>query len=62
MKSFYFYCKPRSERLELVMRSPKIADPVAPLRRGLAPDFCPRITFGSPEKLTPDSRLAENHF
>ena len=62
MKSFYFYCKPCSEHLELMMRPPGIENPVLPFLRGLAPYFRPRIAFGPTEKLTPDSRLAKNYF
>src|SRR5260370_31944249 len=44
------------------MGPPKVADPVPPFRRGLAPRFRPRMTFGPAEKFAPDSSLAENLF
>jgi hypothetical protein len=62
MKSFYRTSKPRPEHLELTMRPPGIENPILPFLRGLTPYFRPRITFGPTEKLTPDSRLPENHF
>ena len=62
MKPLNLNPKPRPEQLELAMRPPEIANPVSPFRRGLAPDFRPRITFGLTEKLSPNPRLAENNF
>ena len=62
MKSFYFCYKPYPKPFELAIRPPKIAHPVPPFRRGLAPAFRPRITSGLAEKFTPNPRLAENNF
>jgi hypothetical protein len=62
MKPLNLNPKPRPEQLELAMRPPEVANPVSPFRRGLAPDFRPRITFGFTEKLSPNPRLAENNF
>ncbi len=62
MKSFYLSYKPFPKPFELAMRPPEIANAVPPFRRGLAPYLPPRKTFGSAEKISPDSRLAKHRF
>jgi len=62
MKSFYLSYKPFPKPFELAMRPPKIANPVPPFRRGLAPAFRPRITSGPAKKLSPNPAGPENRF
>jgi hypothetical protein len=62
MKPFYLCYKPCPKPFELGMRPPKIANPIPPFRRGLAPAFRPRITSGPIEKLSPNPARPENCF
>jgi hypothetical protein len=62
MKPFYLCYKPCPEHFKLAMRPPEIANPIPPLRRGLASYFRPRIPFGAAKKLTPYSCAAEHYF
>ncbi len=62
MKSFHLSYKPFLKPFELAMRPPEIANAVPPFCRGLAPYLRSRKTFGSAEKVSPDSRLAKHRF
>jgi hypothetical protein len=62
LESLYLSSEPRPEDLELVMRPPRIQNPVSPFRQGLAPYFRPRISHSPPEQFAPDSRRSEDRF
>jgi hypothetical protein len=62
MKSLNLNRKLLPEQLELAMRFPEIANPVSPLRRGLAPCLRPHIAFSPTEKLSPNPAWPEHCF